>query len=61
VLYQYADPDLESRSAGQKIMMRIGVTNERIVKKKLRALRAAVTNMPPQPKSSELAPPQAAH
>lgn len=58
VLYQYADPDLESRSAGQKIMMRIGVTNERIVKKKLRALRAAVTNMPPQPKSSELAPPQ---
>lgn len=58
VLYQYADPALESRSAGQKIMMRIGVANERIVKTKLRALRAAVTKMPAQPASSQLAPPQ---
>lgn len=43
VLYQFADPDLESRSAGQKIMLRIGAENMRIVKAKLRALRAAVT------------------
>jgi hypothetical protein len=49
VLYQYADPDLESRSAGQKIMLRIGVDNERIVKTKLRALRAEITKARPVP------------
>ncbi len=40
VLYQYADPGLEAASAGQKILMRIGPANERLVKAKLRALRA---------------------
>lgn len=39
VLYRYADPGLESASAGQKILMRIGPANEREVKAKLRALR----------------------
>lgn len=43
VLYQYADPALESRSAGQKIMLRIGTENARIVKAKLRELRTAIT------------------
>lgn len=43
VRYQFADPALESRSAGQKIMLRIGVANARIVKAKLRTLRAAIT------------------
>lgn len=43
VRYQFADPDLESRSAGQKIMLRIGVANARIVKAKLRTVRAAIT------------------
>lgn len=43
VRYQFADPDLESRSAGQKIMLRIGVDNARIVKAKLRTLRVAIT------------------
>lgn len=47
VLYQYADPDLESRSAGQKIMLRIGVDNERIVKARLRALRAEIAKVRP--------------
>lgn len=47
VLYQYADPDLESRSAGQKIMLRIGPDNARIVKIRLRALRAEITKAPP--------------
>ncbi len=47
VLYQYADPELESRSAGQKIMLRIGTGNARIVKEKLRILRAAVTKARP--------------
>jgi Protein of unknown function (DUF3014) len=44
VLYAYADPDLEERSAGQKIMMRMGAENEAKVKAKLRALRRALVN-----------------
>jgi hypothetical protein len=43
VRYQFADPELERRSAGQKIMLRIGADNARIVKEKLRKLRAVVT------------------
>ena len=39
VLYQYADPDLEQRSAGQKVMMRMGADNARRVKAKLREIR----------------------
>ena len=42
VLYEFADPDLEGRSAGQKIMMRMGRDNELKVKAKLRALRRAL-------------------
>jgi len=43
VLYEYADPDLEERSAGQKIMMRIGSDNEAKIKAKLREIRHALT------------------
>lgn len=39
VLYQFADPDLEARSAGQKVMMRMGADNARRVKAKLREIR----------------------
>ena len=39
VLYRFADPELESRSAGQKIMMRMGAANEKRVKSVLRAIR----------------------
>lgn len=42
VLYLFADPDLESRSAGRKIMMRMGVENEAVVKAKLREIRQAL-------------------
>jgi hypothetical protein len=42
VLYQYADADLEQRSAGQKIMMRMGADNAKRVKAKLRELRRAL-------------------
>ena len=42
VLYQYADPDLEGRSAGQKIMMRLGVDKAARVKAKLREIRREV-------------------
>ncbi len=39
VLYEYADEDLQKRSAGQKIMMRMGADNARRVKAKLREIR----------------------
>lgn len=40
VFYHFADPDLEGRSAGQKIMMRMGSGNAAKVKSKLREIRA---------------------
>jgi len=43
VFYQYADPELESRSAGQKMMMRMGSENAAKVKAKLRDIRAELT------------------
>jgi len=39
VLYEFDDPALESLSAGQKILVRMGVANERRVKAKLAELR----------------------
>jgi len=42
VLYEFADPGLEARSAGQKMLIRMGPENARIVKTKLRELRAAL-------------------
>ena len=39
VLYQFADPGLEQRSAGQKIMIRMGPENAAKVKAKLREIR----------------------
>ena len=48
VLYQYADSELEARSAGQKIMIRIGVGNEGLVKAKLREIRREVLSRAPK-------------
>jgi hypothetical protein len=42
VQYKYADPKLESLSAGQKALVRMGGANAAVVKEKLRALRAAL-------------------
>lgn len=42
VFYEYADADLQGRSAGQKLLMRMGPANERILKDKLRAFRAEI-------------------
>lgn len=42
VFYLYADPNLESRSAGQKILMRTGAENARRVKAKLREIRGEI-------------------
>jgi Protein of unknown function (DUF3014) len=39
VLYEFADPDLETRSAGQKIMIRMGKENALRVKAKLSEFR----------------------
>ncbi|MBU1713955.1 MAG: DUF3014 domain-containing protein [Proteobacteria bacterium] len=43
VFYLYADPDLEVRSAGQKILMRMGSKNEAKIKAKLREIKQQVT------------------
>jgi hypothetical protein len=47
VRYQFADPDLDRRSAGQKILLRMGVENARVVKAKLREFRRAVISVRP--------------
>lgn len=46
VLYQFADPDLERRSWGQKTLIRMGAQNEAAVKAKLREIRAVVAANP---------------
>ena len=43
VFYEFADPELESRSAGQKLLLRMGSDNAEVIKKKLRELRTVVT------------------
>ncbi len=45
VLYTFADPALEARSAGQKIMMRMGPANAERVKARLRELRQRLTGL----------------
>jgi len=46
VFYQFADPDLESRSAGQKILLRMGPENAQRVKAKLREIRQTLAQPP---------------
>ena len=43
-LFQFADPDLEDLSAGQKLLIRIGPENAAVVKSKLRDLRREVAS-----------------
>src|SRR5882724_4959315 len=40
VFYEFADPSLEARPAGQKLLLRMGTANARIIKAKLREIRA---------------------
>jgi hypothetical protein len=49
VFYEFADPKLESLSAGQKLMLRMGPANEAIMKAKLREFRKAIVNRPDEP------------
>ena len=41
VFYQYADPSIEERSAGQKLMIRLGSQNAAVVKEKLRVAQGS--------------------
>jgi hypothetical protein len=47
VLYEFADPELEARSAGQKMLLRMGTANAARVKNKLRQFRSQITAAPP--------------
>ena len=47
VMYQFADPGLEARSAGQKLLIRMGPENAARIKAWLRGLRGRLANQPP--------------
>jgi len=44
VMYHYVDADLESLPAGQKILVRVGAANEKVLKQKLTELRKAIAD-----------------
>ena len=47
VLYEFDDPKLESRSAGQKALIRMGSENAKVIKNKLRELRGELVAKQP--------------
>jgi len=47
VLYVFADPKLEAMSAGQKVLVRMGPENAKVVKEKLRELRGELVAQQP--------------
>lgn len=46
--YGFADPTWETLSVGQKLMIRIGPENERVLKEKLRSIRALLLGKAPR-------------
>lgn len=44
VLYEFADPELEALSGGQKLLLRLGPDNRRQVEARLRDFRARIAN-----------------
>ena len=46
VRYEYVDPQLQALSAGQKIMVRVGLKNEQRLKAVLSKVRARVAKVP---------------
>jgi hypothetical protein len=48
VMYVFADPTLEARPAGQKLLLRMGPDNAAVIKAKLTELRAIITAAPPK-------------
>lgn len=49
VYYEFADPTLEARSSGQKLLIRMGSENAAVIKAKLREVRAELAAKPPAP------------
>lgn len=49
VYYEFADPALEARSSGQKLLIRMGSENAAVIKAKLREIRAELAAKPPAP------------
>ena len=49
VFYEFADPALEARSSGQKLLIRMGSENAAVIKTKLREVRAELAAKPPAP------------
>lgn len=47
IFYKFADPDLESLSAGHKLMLRVGNENAAKIKKKLREIRGELVSSAP--------------
>lgn len=56
VLYEFADPDLEARSAGQKLLLRMGAENAERVKARLREFRREITAAPASLKETPARP-----
>lgn len=54
--YVFADPDLESRSAGQRLLLRTGPVDEAKIKAKLRAIRSLLIGQHLHPASAGTAP-----
>jgi hypothetical protein len=52
VLFEYADPQLEALSSGQKLLLRMGPDNARRVQAKLKELRAIVTRPATAPQAT---------
>jgi hypothetical protein len=48
VMYEFADPALEARSAGHKILIRVGSENAAQLKAKLRDVRSQLTRIEPK-------------
>lgn len=49
VMYEYADPDLEALSSGQKLLIRMGPANAESTISALRGLREELAGQPPPP------------
>jgi hypothetical protein len=58
VMYKFADPELESRSAGQKILIRMGNANAARIKVKLTEIRQELINQEQLRSPSGSSPPQ---
>lgn len=56
VRYEFEDAQLEARSSGQKILLRMGVDHTRTIKSRLRELRTALHTQPPPGRPASMPP-----